>query len=292
MHECFTYSKHLLYADDKKIFLKINTIEDCHKLQNDLDKLTEYYKCNRISVNIDKCTVITYNRKPRPICHTYKINNQIIKRVSDVRDLGVHLESKMLFNKHIDIAVSKAYWNLGFVFRVCKPFNDISCIKAVYFAYVRSILEFASIIWNPHYTVYKNDIERIQMKFIKYINYKKKVNFPSYAEACAFHGIETLENRRKMLDMAFLHDIVNSTLDCSPLTSLISMVVPRRPPRHELYGVFYVPGSKTNYGSNEYISRVTKYYNKNFSSVDIYSMSKKRFKNEVMKRINARNCFD
>ena len=43
-----------MYADDTKIYHKINTA-DCHQLQSDLDKLNVWLKEWLLSFNIKKC---------------------------------------------------------------------------------------------------------------------------------------------------------------------------------------------------------------------------------------------
>ncbi|KOB67440.1 putative RNA-directed DNA polymerase from transposon BS [Operophtera brumata] len=68
-----------------------------------------------------------------------------------IKDLGVYLDYKLLMDEHINNVSGKAFKNVGFVMLVCKPINDLNCIKIVYNAYVRSSLEHASPIWCPQY---------------------------------------------------------------------------------------------------------------------------------------------
>lgn len=55
IYTVFQSSRFLLYADDKKIFSSISTVADCLAIQQDLDRLAEFYKINRIAVNVSKC---------------------------------------------------------------------------------------------------------------------------------------------------------------------------------------------------------------------------------------------
>lgn len=43
-----------LYADDVKVFRKMDPLQDCVRLQCDIDKLANYCKLNKIVLNIDK----------------------------------------------------------------------------------------------------------------------------------------------------------------------------------------------------------------------------------------------
>lgn len=229
---------------------------------------------------------ITFSRKNKPINFTYSIDNKQIKKTNSVRDLGVNLDHKVAFSEHVESITARAYRNLGFVMRVCKPFTDIACLKIVYYAYVRSLLEFASIVWNPQYSIYINKIERIQKFFVRHLNFRTKRWFSSYEEACKFHGIITLEKRRTMLDMTFLYDVACSNLDCAELTSLIKYHIPGRPSRICTAKLFHIPFSRTNYRDNEYFLRATKVYNKSFSDIDLFCQSKAALKRKILDKIN------
>ncbi|CAF4755691.1 unnamed protein product [Pieris macdunnoughi] len=153
-------SNYLMFADDKKIYLKINKEGDCQKIQADLNNLSNYYRQNRISVNTSKCVKITFTRKKNKIDFSYHINNKSVKEVDCVRDLGIWLDYKMTYNNHIDTIVDKAYKQLGVVRRVSEHFHDVDCMKVLYYTYVRSILEYGCSVWSPSYTVHKEKIEK------------------------------------------------------------------------------------------------------------------------------------
>lgn len=287
VHTCFRHSRYSMYADDTKIYTSVNNIDDCTRLQEDLDRLAIYYDKNRIKVNADKCQSITFTRKTNIIEFTYKIQNTPIERVHLVRDLGVYLDSKLNMIEHIDIITNKAYKSLGFVMRTCKPFSDTACIKNVYYAYVRSILEYASCIWSPNYITHKQDIERIQRKFIKHLNFKTRTQCNSYEAGCAHHKLLSLCNRRTLLDMMLLYDIARSRLDCPALVSQLALHVPQRRTRHTHFKLFHEPNHRTNYAHNSVLSRLPRTYNKQFSSVDPYNLTRNSFRCEITKMLDV-----
>lgn len=278
IYKCFTTCKHLLYADDKKIFCRINGTQDSVNLQNTLNRLSDYYSYNMITVNAHKCQQISFTRKPKPFNFTYSLNNTPIEKVNVVRDLGVILDNKLTMSDHVDYISDKAYKNLGFVIRTCNPFSDLSCIKTVYYAYVRSVLEYASSIWCPNYIIYKTRIERIQKKFVKHLNYRKRV-FTSYEDGCTLHKMMTLEDRRTLNDSMLLYNILNSGLDSPTLLASINFSVPTKRTRHT--PLFSLPHLSTNYAMNAPINRICAQYNKRFSSVDIFNTSKTSFKKAI-----------
>lgn len=63
-----------------------------------------------------------------------------MKRVSCIRDLGIHYDHQVTFNGHIEIISNRAIKLLGFIKRNLKVFN-VMCLKTVYVSFERSILE-------------------------------------------------------------------------------------------------------------------------------------------------------
>jgi hypothetical protein len=285
---CFTYARHLMYADDKKIFFKVDTEQDCRNIQLDLDRLSQYYAKNKITVNIGKCECISFTRKTNPIIFPYNINGDRIHRTSVVKDLGVYFDDKMLLSNHIDKIIDRGFRNLGFILRSCKPFTDIDTLKLVYYAYVRSIIEYASPIWSPQYTTYKNRLELLQIKFTKHLNYRlHKSNNTSYIETCIEHNLLTLNHRRRLLDVCYLHDIVRGEIDCSELVRNIEYNVPTRRSRRRQQSLLKVPRSKTNYAANALISRLPRVYNDFFNDIDLFAFSKQVFKSKAIEILKS-----
>lgn len=279
INKCFKSCSHLLYADDKKIFYKITNQQDCKFLQETLNMLSEYYSSNKIIVNVPKCQQISFSRKHNPLNFQYTINGIPIEKVSVIRDLGVTLDSKLSMAEHIDVITNKAYRNLGFVIRTCKPFNDPACLKSVYYAYVRSVLEYASNIWSPNYIIYKEKIERIQRLFVKHLNYRSKI-YLDYRSSCNRHHLLPLDDRRTLLDMMLLYNIINAGVDSPTLLASINVNAPRKRTRHT--SLFSPAFQNTNYAKNAPINRICSTYNKRFSSVDILNTSKSSFRKEVV----------
>ncbi|KAJ0178985.1 hypothetical protein K1T71_005760 [Dendrolimus kikuchii] len=234
INHCFDSSLHLLYADDKKIYMRVNNFDDCNRIQKDLNTLYEYYTVNRINVNVKKCQTITFTRRKNPVLYPYHFNGCEIDRTDVVRDLGVYFDSKMVMAHHINTITNKAFRNLGFIMRICKPFTSLLCMKVVYFAYVRSILEYCSPIWNPHYRIYSNRIEGIQKKFLRHLDYKLQGRHSTYEQRCLAYRLLNMEQRRVFLDMGLLYDIMHSRSYCPAITQRISYCAPMRRTRHTI----------------------------------------------------------
>ncbi len=158
----------LLYADDIKLHKEFKTQEDSELLQQDLDKLANWSIENCLPFNIKKCESITFTRKWNPFSFIYKTEGKQLIKVTEVRDVGVLLDSRLTFRSHILKIFVKSKQMLGFTIRNSKHFQNFTTMKVLYFSLVRSRLEFASIIWHPSTKSSTKKIEAIQKKFLKY----------------------------------------------------------------------------------------------------------------------------
>jgi hypothetical protein len=83
-----------------------------------------------------------------------------------VLDLGILLDEKLTFKPHSDMVISKAIGFLGFVKGRAKEIDYDWVTKQIYIPYVRSRLEFGSIIWMPYTSDYIEKIESIQKQLL------------------------------------------------------------------------------------------------------------------------------
>lgn len=101
----------LLFADDFKIFLKINDLRDARQLQMDIETIINWCRINKLELNIRKCQVLSFTRRQEITFQyfNYNINNTTLQRVNTMRDLGVIFHSKLTFDAHINSLVKKSY---------------------------------------------------------------------------------------------------------------------------------------------------------------------------------------
>ena len=154
-------SRCLLYADDLKIFRVIRCIDDCLTLQNDLHRLLVWCLENGLLLNIGKCGVMTFSLKHILLLFDYMIDDVVLQRFDVVKDLGVIFDKKLSFNNHVETMIMSASKSLGFVLRNGRNFRNSETLSTLYFAFVRTKLEYACNIWAPGYMIYVNMIEKV-----------------------------------------------------------------------------------------------------------------------------------
>lgn len=221
-----------LFADDSKISRPITSIADCQTLQNDLDAANEYFKINRLNLNVKKTKKISFFRGNNPIQFIYTLSGSIIESVTEIRDLGVIINQKMTFNNHINHIVSKAKSRLAWIKRYSKEFDDPWIIKRLFETFVRPIVEYASPVWAPEYQIHNDRIESIQKQFLKFalrkFKWPHRFILPPYKHRLLFFHMNTLKDRRSISQILFIFSLIKSTISSSNLIKLLNFRTPMR----------------------------------------------------------------
>ena len=174
-----------------------------------------------MELNVQKCKVIKFYKTRANTNFVYQINGNPLECVDQIRDLGELFCSSLNFSSHIDTIISRALRMLGFIKGCTRQFVDINAIKTLYFAYVRTHLEYASSVWSPNYGCHIHRLKSVQRKFCRYLNYK-------FFTGREFHYLTSLSCRRKQRYLKLIHKIVNSTVDSPYLLSKFGLHVPSR----------------------------------------------------------------
>lgn len=238
----------LLYADDIKIFKKIHCLDDCLILQRSLERINDWCLNNNLQLNMGKCNVLSFTTKTSVIKYNYVLTGKYVLRSDAFCDLGVTFDAKFSFVPHINKVLSDASKSYGFIVRCTRDFNNIEVIKILYNSYVRSKLEYASVIWSPGYGVHISNLEKIQRRFLKHAWYKSEGTYPpqgfSHTDLLNKFGYVSLNDRHDYHYLITLFKILNNQLDCSDLLNRLCFYVPRINSRHSI--TFYLPIPKKN----------------------------------------------
>ena len=273
----------LSFADDLKIFIEIRNQADACFLQRQLTTFAEWCTVNRMSLNPDKCSVVTFTRKQTPFRFNYQLAGKVLNRVGCVKDLGVYLDEQLTFKQHLSYIVTKASRCLGFIMRIAKSFTDIYCLKSLYCSLVRSTLEYCSVIWNPHYLNGVHRIETIQRRFVRFalrlLPWNNPQQLPSYDNRRLLIGLDSLQVRRNLARAMLVSDILNSNIDCPALLSALNIHVQSRALRNNVF--FRTPLRRTNYGAHGAIIGLQRTFNRLSPGFDFH-LSRTKIKNNFL----------
>ena len=215
--EVLKHSSALLFADDTKIYrmCNVNCVDDCKKLQCDLDALLSWCTKWRLNVNIAKCKILSVTKSRSPVVFDYHINGILVERVSEFNDLGILIQNNLSWNSHVKKTVAKARKMLGLIRRTVGYKAPQSVKLQLYTTLVRSNLEYCTQAWNSLTLKNRLKIERVQRAASRYI-----LDYPDarYPERLSMLNLLPLSFRRDLLDLNFFYKCLNGQyeLDLAP----------------------------------------------------------------------------
>ena len=193
----------LKFADDTKLFRKVNTDGDKQHLQNDLDRLVKWSEKWQILFNFGKCKCLHTGHGNLDV--NYKMGNTVLGTTLKEKDLGVTISADMKVSEQCGIAASKGNQILGLIRRNI-TYQGKKLIIPLYKAIVRPHLEYCIQAWRPFHKKDIDTLERIQKRATKII---PELRYLSYEERLKECGLTTLETRRLRGDQIEVFKILN-----------------------------------------------------------------------------------
>ena len=146
-----------MYADDTAISLSSKSIGD---LQNDLNldllKLQDWLHANKLSLNVEKTQSLVIGSGPNirkiesqpdaPPSFSFSIGDQDIEMITNTRYLGVQIDSKLDWDKHIDTIKTKANRALGLI-KYSKKYLPSDILNKMYREIVEPHLSYCCSVW-------------------------------------------------------------------------------------------------------------------------------------------------
>ena len=288
-------SRCLMFADDVKIYRRITCAADADLLQADLQKLCRWSETWKLSLNPAKCKSFRMTLKTKPILTTYYAKNTALEHVNSIRDLGVTLDTKLTFGPHIQSIVMKANRALGGLirsFQMAAPRGHLntSAVLTSYFANVRSVLEFCSVIWGGAAAVHTDRVDRVQHRFLTWLNAHSRSRSPSMSYATLLKHFKTcsLASRRTQHDILFVRNVLTGKIRSSFLLSAFSLSTPIRSTRQQV--LLYVPYARVSTVKGGLYVRLPKVVNsflRQRSQADIFHDSYVTFRSSVIAYVCA-----
>ena len=136
-----------------------------------------------------------------------------LARCVEIRDLGVILDTKLTFAAHVDATVSKARRMLGLLIRSMQQPSGLrradiryKPMLSVFYAHVRSVLEYGSVVWSGAALSHLKRLERVQHKFLIWLvcTSDKPCNDLGYPQLLAHFGVQSIRARFLQHDLMFL----------------------------------------------------------------------------------------
>jgi hypothetical protein len=201
-----------LFADDAKLYSNVSIDDSLSSLQRSLDRLSDWAKKWQLSINIQKCAVLSISPKTQNTFRDYFLNGIAIPHHTEYVDLGVTISSDLTFEPHISKIVSKARQRTSTLFRGFLTRN-LTTMRQAFITYIRPILEYNSLVWNPTYIHLIDLIENVQRTFTKRI---PSLSSLQYSERLAILDLDLLELRRLRFDLVYYYKVLNNLTHFNP----------------------------------------------------------------------------
>lgn len=152
----------VLFADDTALIIKAKNIDEAIEKTNlDLVDIDKWLKVNKLMINVNKTKWMMINGKNVNITnqHSLQIANETIERVECIKYLGVQIDDKLTFEKHIQTCTNKIAKIVNLLYRIADKM-DCNTKKLIYNAIITPNIEYCSTVF---ISCNNNDIEKLQI---------------------------------------------------------------------------------------------------------------------------------
>jgi len=158
-----------LFADDVKLYsilaaLSLNTQTN---IDEHLNRLVKWSNDWQLPISYYKCCIINLGTKNLPVVPCL-MDTKSIPYVDKVVDLGVAMDKSLKFSAHVSTICCKANSRANRIHK-CFYSKDTSSLLSAFKTYVRPIVEYNSVVWNPSLIKNITTLEAVQRRFTKRI---------------------------------------------------------------------------------------------------------------------------
>ncbi len=159
------------YADDNTISCTaISRDEVIDKLENDTKIVIDWFEHNLMKANPDKFTVmfLTPKRAADDFPDFLFVNDYSIARHNVTKLLGVSLDDKLQFHKHVDDICMKASRQVNALIRV-RRYLDVKDRYRIYESFILSNFNFCPLVWHICGMSATKKIDKIQKRALRFV---------------------------------------------------------------------------------------------------------------------------
>ena len=161
--------------------------------------------------NASKCQVLCITNKRKPVISEYTVHGQVLEVVPSAKYLGVHLDSHLNFNSHIDAITKRANGTRAFLSRNlshCGP----KVKEIAYTTFIRPSVEFASSVWDPHTKRNIQKVEKVQRGAARFVagDFRRTSSVSDMISALKW---PTLQDRRLQSRLVLMYKIYFDLVD-------------------------------------------------------------------------------
>ena len=191
----------------------------CLETQDHLNKISDWTDLHLMQLNKKKTNYMVFSRSGTEFATRLSVKGETIDRIEETKVVGVWLTTWLDWDKNTREVCKKAYARMTMLTKLKYVGVPLEDLVHIYILYVRSLLEYCSVVWHSTLTVEQtHDIERVQKLSMKIILGEQYNGYESALETC---GLEKLSNRRESRCLKFalkslLHPVHSDMFPVNP----------------------------------------------------------------------------
>ena len=165
-----------LFADDTTIFFPHKDLKVLEEtINNELTHVSKWLTANKLSLNVGKSNVLLFcgKNKKSTTSINIKINGLAVEEKEYTKYLGILIDNKLTFSKHIQHVNSRLAKGNA-ILSMVRHFIPKSTLLNTYHAYIQPHIDYCLNVWGNTYKTLLLPVKRQQRKAIRLMNFKKK----------------------------------------------------------------------------------------------------------------------
>ena len=169
------------------------------------DKISDWCKMNKVTINTKKCKIMQITRKMSPLAGEYNIEGQFLECVNVYKGVGLFTASDLSWNQH---GVGK---------KTYRDLNDVDTTRTLHCSLMRLLLEYSCETWNPYTKGNIDKLEAVQQRATRWITRSDD----DYDTRLSKLKLLSLSDWRFIRDFTFLFNVINGLYDIDISNKLI-----------------------------------------------------------------------
>jgi hypothetical protein len=160
----------ILFADDTTLTISRSEYNDLIASTNVelLKKVKQWTIANRLSLNVDKTFAVTFTNRPITV-QPLLFGGEAVTQSDNCKFLGVTLDRKLRFDRHITAVCSKLSKSVGILNRL-KTIVPTEVMIKVYYSLIYPYVIYCNLAWGGTYPNHLLPLIKLQKKIIRLIN--------------------------------------------------------------------------------------------------------------------------
>lgn len=168
-----TLLKLILFADDTNIFYSNDDYNNLiHNINNELMKLKTWMDINKLSLNLSKTKVMFFGNYNPSINTVINIDGVSLDTVSEIKFLGVIIDSKLNWKTHIRHIQGKVSKSISIINKA-KYYIDYHALRLLYCSLILPYLTYCVEVWGNNYKSSLHALIILQKRAVRIIHKAK-----------------------------------------------------------------------------------------------------------------------